>query len=103
MFCDLNVPWTSIKDPELPRTLAFLAELGYTVVVLNHIFTGKLPAERVCPQQLCRSQLLTRIDSTSTLASPLLYTTFPKDQDTTHTASLGTLVECPSQGPGFAI
>ncbi|KAF2155803.1 PHP domain-like protein [Myriangium duriaei CBS 260.36] len=48
MFYDLNIPWTSARDPELPRTLAFLAELGYDVVALNHTLTGKLPAELEC-------------------------------------------------------
>ncbi|GAM82695.1 hypothetical protein ANO11243_006780 [Dothideomycetidae sp. 11243] len=48
MFYDLNLPWTSAKDPELPRTLAFLAELGYDVVALNHTLTGKLPVELTC-------------------------------------------------------
>ena len=48
MFYDLNVPWpsttTTQPDPHLPRTLAFLHELGYTVLALNHTITGKLPA-----------------------------------------------------------
>lgn len=47
MFYDLNVQWTSARDPELPRMLAFLAELGYDVIALNHTFIGKLPAELV--------------------------------------------------------
>ncbi|PNS18024.1 hypothetical protein CAC42_3983 [Sphaceloma murrayae] len=49
MFYDLNVPWTSATDPELPRTLAFLAELGYDVVALNHTLSGKLPPDLTCP------------------------------------------------------
>lgn len=49
MFYDLNVQWTSATDPELPRTLAFLAELGYDVVALDHTFNGKLPPELTCP------------------------------------------------------
>jgi len=48
MFYDLNVPW-SPNDPQLPRTLAFLHELGYNVVALNHSISGKLPAQIVCP------------------------------------------------------
>ena len=48
MFYDLNVQWTSAKDPELPRTLAFLAELGYNVVALNYVITGKFPTDTVC-------------------------------------------------------
>lgn len=46
MFYDLNVPW-SASDTQLPRTLAFLHELGYTVVALNHTISGKLPADLV--------------------------------------------------------
>ena len=57
MFYDLNVQWTSEKDPELPRTLAFLAELGYDVVALNHIITGKFPTDLV--SQLLPSRLRT--------------------------------------------
>lgn len=48
MFYDLNVQWTSAKDPELPRTLAFLSELGYNVVALNHTITGKFPSDLSC-------------------------------------------------------
>lgn len=48
MFYDLNVQWTSAKDPELPRTLAFLAELGYNIVALNYSITGKFPTDLVC-------------------------------------------------------
>lgn len=47
MFYDLNVPWTA-NDTGLPRTLNFLHELGYSVVALNYILTGKLPNELVC-------------------------------------------------------
>ncbi|TKA28118.1 hypothetical protein B0A50_04089 [Salinomyces thailandicus] len=43
MFYDLNIPWTP-TDPHLPRTLAFLDDLGYSVVALNHTISGKLPA-----------------------------------------------------------
>jgi ribonuclease P/MRP protein subunit RPP1 len=46
MFYDLNVLW-SANDKQLPRTLAFLQELGYNVVALNHIISGKLPADLV--------------------------------------------------------
>lgn len=46
MFYDLNVPWTA-NDTGLPRTLNFLHELGYSVVALNYILTGKLPNELV--------------------------------------------------------
>ncbi|KAI9874348.1 MAG: hypothetical protein M1830_009847 [Pleopsidium flavum] len=48
MFYDLNVPWTP-NNPELQRTLAFLAELGYNVVALNHTVVGKLPADLSSP------------------------------------------------------
>lgn len=48
MFYDLNVPW-SATDTQLPRTLAFLDELGYNVVALNHSISGKLPAQISCP------------------------------------------------------
>lgn len=46
MFYDLNVSYRA-NDLQLPRTLAFLSELGYNVVALNHGMTGKLPAEIV--------------------------------------------------------
>ena len=46
MFYDLNVRWTP-NDAQLPRTLAFLSELGYNVVALNHIISGKLPVDLV--------------------------------------------------------
>ena len=46
MFYDLNVPY-SVDDAHLPRTLAFLSELGYNVVALNHSIVGKLPAQIV--------------------------------------------------------
>ena len=49
MFYDLNVPW-SANDTQFPRTLAFLQELGYNVVALNHTISGKLPAHLVCRQ-----------------------------------------------------
>ncbi|KXT07625.1 hypothetical protein AC578_10149 [Pseudocercospora eumusae] len=48
MFYDLNVPW-SADDQHLPRTLAFLHELGYNVVALNHSITGQLPKHLTCP------------------------------------------------------
>ena len=47
MFYDLNVPWTASTASQVPTTLAFLAELGYDVVALNHSMTGKLPADLV--------------------------------------------------------
>ncbi|MCJ1239863.1 hypothetical protein MMC14_007861 [Varicellaria rhodocarpa] len=47
MFYDLNVPWTN--QPELQRTLAFLAELDYNVVALNYTIAGKLPADLTSP------------------------------------------------------
>lgn len=53
MFYDLNVPW-SANDKQLPRTLAFLAELGYNVVALNHMISGKLPADLVCSLSVLR-------------------------------------------------
>ncbi|KAH7060800.1 putative ribonuclease P complex subunit Pop2, partial [Macrophomina phaseolina] len=36
-------------DPELPRSLAFLADLGYNVVAVSHTLSGKLPADLACP------------------------------------------------------
>ncbi|KAF2862600.1 PHP domain-like protein [Piedraia hortae CBS 480.64] len=47
MFCDLNIPWSS-TDANLPSTLAFLSELNYTVIALNHAISGKLPAKLTC-------------------------------------------------------
>ncbi|OAX79284.1 hypothetical protein ACJ72_06397 [Emergomyces africanus] len=44
MFYDLNVPYTP-NDPEIPNTLAFLSELGYTTIALSHFISGKLPAD----------------------------------------------------------
>ncbi|KAG8625232.1 hypothetical protein KVT40_006983 [Elsinoe batatas] len=49
MFYDLNIPFTTPTDPELPRTLHFLSELGYTVIALNHTLTTKLPATLTSP------------------------------------------------------
>ncbi|KAI5205641.1 ribonuclease P protein subunit p30 [Aureobasidium subglaciale] len=49
MFYDLNVDWNpSIKDAELSRTLAFLSELGYNVIALNHTISGRLPSDLSC-------------------------------------------------------
>ncbi|KZF26104.1 PHP domain-like protein [Xylona heveae TC161] len=48
MFYDLNVPW-SADDPEVPRTLSFLHELGYNEVALTHTLSGKIPADVTCP------------------------------------------------------
>ncbi|KAF2088334.1 PHP domain-like protein [Saccharata proteae CBS 121410] len=48
MFYDLNVPWAA-KDVELQRTIAFLDELGYNVIALNHTLSGKLPTDLACP------------------------------------------------------
>ncbi|KAK6332831.1 hypothetical protein TWF696_002853 [Orbilia brochopaga] len=45
MFYDLNIPWTSKDDPELPRTAAFLAELGYNVIALNQTIAGKITSK----------------------------------------------------------
>lgn len=42
MFYDLNVPY-SAGDLEIPHTLNFLAELGYSTVALSQTITGKLP------------------------------------------------------------
>ncbi|KAI9662362.1 MAG: hypothetical protein M1821_008529 [Bathelium mastoideum] len=46
MFYDLNVQWVQ-NQTELQKTLFFLAELGYNVIALNHILSGKLPSEIV--------------------------------------------------------
>ncbi|KAF2403983.1 PHP domain-like protein [Trichodelitschia bisporula] len=48
MYYDLNVPWTA-DAAEVQRKLSFLAELGYSVVALNHSLSGKLPADITCP------------------------------------------------------
>ncbi|KAF4548798.1 RNase P subunit p30-like protein [Elsinoe fawcettii] len=49
MFYDLNIPFTSASDPELPRILHFLSELGYTTIALNHTLSSKLPATLTSP------------------------------------------------------
>ncbi|KAH8151295.1 uncharacterized protein LAJ45_04497 [Morchella importuna] len=48
MFHDLNIPWTP-TSPDLPRTIAFLDELGYNVVALNHTISGKFSQSHVNP------------------------------------------------------
>lgn len=48
MFYDLNVPYSPTDTHHLPRTLAFLAELGYNAIALNHSISGKLPAHITC-------------------------------------------------------
>ncbi|GAB7343493.1 hypothetical protein MBLNU457_1507t1 [Dothideomycetes sp. NU457] len=48
MFYDLNVLWTPANTQEVARTLAFLAELGYNVIALNHIISGKFPTDLTC-------------------------------------------------------
>ncbi|CRL28882.1 RNase P subunit p30 [Penicillium camemberti] len=71
MFYDLNVPY-SPDDPEVPHTLNFLAELGYTTVALSQTINGKLPptlAPPPLPTNVPKSlQLLTRLNLT--LADP---------------------------------
>ncbi|KAK0833075.1 RNA-binding RNA processing protein rpp1 [Friedmanniomyces endolithicus] len=47
MFYDLNVPY-SANEAHLSRTLAFVSELGYNVVALNHSIVGKLPPQITC-------------------------------------------------------
>ncbi|KAK1811825.1 RNA-binding RNA processing protein rpp1 [Friedmanniomyces endolithicus] len=47
MFYDLNVPY-SANEAHLSRTLAFISELGYNVVALNHSIVGKLPPQITC-------------------------------------------------------
>ncbi|KAI9806643.1 MAG: hypothetical protein M1825_006100 [Sarcosagium campestre] len=44
MYYDLNIPWAA-DDAQLPSTLAFLDELGYNVIALNHTLSGKLPSD----------------------------------------------------------
>ncbi|EQL36741.1 ribonuclease P/MRP protein subunit RPP1 [Blastomyces gilchristii SLH14081] len=44
MFYDLNVPYAP-NDSEIPNTLAFLSELGYTTIALSQSVSGKLPAD----------------------------------------------------------
>ncbi|THY86447.1 ribonuclease P protein subunit p30 [Aureobasidium pullulans] len=49
MFYDLNVDYNpSTKDADLSRTLAFLSELGYNVIALNHTISGRLPSDLSC-------------------------------------------------------
>jgi len=48
MFYDLNVLWNPASTQEIARTLAFLAELGYNVVALNHVISGKFPTDLAC-------------------------------------------------------
>ncbi|CAK4033418.1 hypothetical protein D0865_15242 [Lecanosticta acicola] len=48
MFYDLNIPY-SATDTNLPTTLAFLHELGYSVAALNHTIAGKLPTDLTSP------------------------------------------------------
>ncbi|KAJ5766355.1 uncharacterized protein N7511_003971 [Penicillium nucicola] len=71
MFYDLNVPF-SPDDPEVPHTLNFLAELGYTTVALSQTINGKLPASLTPPALPANPpkslQLLTRLNLT--LADP---------------------------------
>jgi len=52
-FHDLNVPYTS-NHTDLSNTLAFHAELGYSVVALSLSVTAKLPSQ---PQLIPLSQL----------------------------------------------
>ncbi|QSZ37521.1 hypothetical protein DSL72_008619 [Monilinia vaccinii-corymbosi] len=50
MLYDLNVPWSSSKDPlDLQRTISFLSELGYGTIALNHIQSGPLPSNITNP------------------------------------------------------
>ncbi|KAK9852638.1 hypothetical protein MYU51_007733 [Penicillium brevicompactum] len=71
MFFDLNVPY-SPDDPEVPHTLNFLAEIGYTTVALSQTVNGKLPATLKPPPLPTNApkslQLLTRLNLT--LADP---------------------------------
>ncbi|KAJ5306701.1 hypothetical protein PENANT_c003G07861 [Penicillium antarcticum] len=71
MFYDLNVPY-SPDDPEVPHTLNFLAEIGYTTVALSQTINGKLPASLTPPPLPANPpkslQLLTRLNLT--LADP---------------------------------
>ncbi|KAG0635646.1 RNase P subunit p30-domain-containing protein [Tuber brumale] len=48
MFYDLNVPWAP-TSPDLPRTVAFLNELGYNVIALSHTHSGKFPQSQPNP------------------------------------------------------
>ncbi|KAJ5780824.1 RNase P subunit p30 [Penicillium paradoxum] len=67
MFYDLNVPY-SPDDQEVPHTLNFLAELGYTTVALSQTINGKLPQSLVPPPLPTNApkslQLLTRLNLT---------------------------------------
>ncbi|CAI7657873.1 RNase P subunit p30 [Penicillium manginii] len=67
MFFDLNVPY-SPDDSDVPHTLNFLAELGYTTVALSQTINGKLPTS-ISPPSLPPNppkslQLLTRLNLT---------------------------------------
>ncbi|KAJ5291080.1 hypothetical protein N7478_000331 [Penicillium angulare] len=65
MFYDLNVPY-SPDDPEVPHTLNFLAELGYTTIALSQTINGKIPAVLAPPSSPPNPpktlQLLTRLN-----------------------------------------
>ncbi|KAJ5097618.1 hypothetical protein N7456_008339 [Penicillium angulare] len=65
MFYDLNVPY-SPDDPEVPHTLNFLAELGYTTIALSQTINGKIPAVLAPPPSPPNPpkslQLLTRLN-----------------------------------------
>ncbi|KAJ5085718.1 hypothetical protein N7532_010489 [Penicillium argentinense] len=67
MFFDLNVPY-SPDDSDVPHTLNFLAELGYTTVALSHTISGKLPSSLTPPPLPSNPpkslQLLTRLNLT---------------------------------------
>ncbi|APA09438.1 hypothetical protein sscle_05g042080 [Sclerotinia sclerotiorum 1980 UF-70] len=50
MLYDLNIPWSSNKDPlDLQRTISFLSELGYGTIALNHVHSGLLPSNITNP------------------------------------------------------
>ncbi|QDS68177.1 hypothetical protein FKW77_010470 [Venturia effusa] len=48
MYYDLNVPWTS-RDADLQRKISFLGDLGYNVLALSHMLSGKFPVDTTCP------------------------------------------------------
>jgi ribonuclease P/MRP protein subunit RPP1 len=50
MLYDLNVPWAATQNPlELQRTIAFLSELGYHTIALNHTLFGAIPPQIINP------------------------------------------------------
>lgn len=74
MLADLNVPWPAVPNPisltNLSKTLIILADLGYTVVALNHTIdgtaasAGKNGGNTSKKQQQAQSQRQSKEDAT---------------------------------------